>query len=122
MALSAVIGIVGIALAWLFYLRSPTLPKRVTAVVEPLYQASLNKFYLDEVFWTLLVLPLRLLAWLSDWVDRVIIDPLVDALALVPRRLSVATLWAHNGRIATYALLMWVGLLLCVLFAKGILP
>jgi NADH-quinone oxidoreductase subunit L len=122
MAQSAAIAVVGVGLAWLFYLRSPGLPARVAAAMEPLYQASLNKFYLDDIFWTLLVLPLRALAWVSDWVDRAIIDPLVDALAMIPRRLSAAPLWMHNGRVTTYALVMWAGLLLCVLFAKGLLP
>jgi NADH-quinone oxidoreductase subunit L len=122
MVLSAVIAVLGIGLAWIFYVRSPGLPKRVSTAMEPIYKSSLHKFYLDEIFWTLVVLPLRALAWLSDWVDRAIIDPLVDAVARVPRRVSAAALWMHNGRIATYALLMWMGLLLCVLFAKGILP
>ena len=117
MLLSAMIAVAGIGLAWLFYVRAPALPGRIAGAIWPLYQASLNKFYLDEIFGTLLVLPLRVLAWLSDWLDRTLIDPLVDALAMIPRRLSAIPLWLHNGRVPRYALVMWAGLLLCLFFA-----
>ena len=44
----------------------------------PLYDASLNKFYFDEIFSAIIVAPLRALAWLSNWFDRGVIDPIVD--------------------------------------------
>jgi NADH-quinone oxidoreductase subunit L len=87
-----------------------------------LYKASLNKFYFDEIFVAILIAPLRALAWLSDWIDRNIIDPTVDGLAMIPHALSIIPLWFHSGRLPSYALVMWSGLLVCVLFAMRLLP
>jgi NADH-quinone oxidoreductase subunit L len=122
MILSGVIAAAGIALAWLMYVRSPALANRAAAALGPLYRASLNKLYFDEIYLAILVMPLRMLAWLADWFDRWIIDPLVDAVGLLPRLLSAVPRVFHNGLIPSYALVMWIGALVCMLFALRILP
>jgi NADH-quinone oxidoreductase subunit L len=117
MILSGAVAVLGVAAAWFLYVRSPALPSRIAAATGPLYQASLNKLYFDEVFWALLVAPLRLLAWLSSWFDRRVIDPLVDIIGLVPRFVSGLPRVFHHGLVPTYALVMWIGVLVCTLFA-----
>ncbi len=121
-ALSVAVVLTGIALAWWMYIRQPELPSRVAMAFGPLYNLSLNKFYLDEIYTAVIVAPLRGLAALSNWTDQNIIDPIVDGLALVPRALSGVPLWMHNGLVPSYALIMWLGLLACVLFAMRLLP
>jgi NADH-quinone oxidoreductase subunit L len=120
MALSGVIALAGIVLAWQFYVRSPALPGRIAASLGPLYKASLNKLYFDEIYSAMFVTPLTTLAWLSDWFDRRVIDPLVDIVGLVPRLVSSVPRVLHNGLVSGYALLMWTGVLLCMLFALRI--
>jgi NADH-quinone oxidoreductase subunit L len=120
--LSVAVVAAGIGLAWLMYISKPELPSRVASAFGPLYNLSLNKFYFDEIYTALIVAPLRGLAGLSNWVDQNIIDPIVDGLALVPRVLSGVPLWMHNGLVPSYALIMWLGLLACVLFALRMLP
>ena len=101
-------------------MRSPELPGRIAAALGPLYRASLNKFYFDEIYSALFVTPLTTLAWLSDWFDRRVIDPLVDVVGLVPRLVSSVPRVLHNGLVPSYALVMWTALLLCMLFALRI--
>jgi NADH-quinone oxidoreductase subunit L len=120
MVLSIAAVLIGIALAWLMYVRSPALPAKVAAAFGPLYHASLNKFYFDEIFWAILVAPLRGLAWFASWFDRGVIDSIVDGLAMVPRMFSWILMWFQSGRLPSYALMMWFGLLVCVLFAMGL--
>jgi NADH-quinone oxidoreductase subunit L len=120
MALSAGIALSGAALAWLFYVHSPQLPGQMAAALGPLYRLSLNKFYLDELFRALLVTPLKTLAMVFYWFDRVIIDPTVDLVGRIPQGLSVFPRTVHNGLVPSYALVMWTGLVLCVLFALGV--
>jgi NADH-quinone oxidoreductase subunit L len=122
MALSAEVGAAGIALAWLLYVWSPQLPARIAAAMGPLYKASLNRFYFDEMYGAVLVTPLKSLAWLSDWFDRWIIDPLVDIVGMIPRLLSSVPRIFHNGLVPSYALVMWIGALVCLLFALRLLP
>jgi NADH-quinone oxidoreductase subunit L len=120
--LSVAVVLAGIALAWLMYISKPELPSRVASEFGPLYNLSLNKFYFDEIYTALIVAPLRGMAGLSNWIDQNIIDPIVDGFALVPRALSGVPLWMHNGLVPSYALIMWLGLLACVLFAMRIFP
>ena len=68
--LSSAVAVLGVAAAWVLYVRSPMLPARLATALGPLYRASLNKLYFDEIYAAMLVTPLRILAWLSDWFDR----------------------------------------------------
>jgi NADH-quinone oxidoreductase subunit L len=122
MILSGAAAVIGIAAAWVLYVRSPALPSRIAAAFGPLYKASLNKLYFDEIYWALVVSPLRLLAWFSSWFDRRVIDPLVDIIGLVPRFLSGVPRVFHHGLAPTYALVMWIGVVVCTLFALRVLP
>jgi NADH-quinone oxidoreductase subunit L len=120
--LSVAVVVAGIGLAWWMYVREPDLPGRVATVFAPLYKLSLNKFYIDEIYTAMIVAPLRGLAWFSAWFDRTIIDPLVDGIAMVPRLLSWIPLWIHNGLVPSYALIMWLGVLIYLLFAMRLVP
>ena len=122
MMLSGVVALAGIGVAWLMYVRSPALPGRIAAALGPLYRASLNKFYFDEIYAAVLVTPLATLAWLSDWFDRHVIDPLVDIVGMIPRLASSVPRVFHNGLVPSYALVMWLGAVVCMLFALRILP
>jgi NADH-quinone oxidoreductase subunit L len=122
MILSGAAALIGVVAAWALYVRSPALPSRISAAIGPLYKASLNKLYFDEIFWALFVGPLRLLAWVAAWFDRRVIDPLVDVVGLVPRFLSGVPRVFHHGLVPTYALVMWIGVVVCAVFALRWLP
>jgi NADH-quinone oxidoreductase subunit L len=122
MMLSGAVALAGFVLAWFLYVKEPYLPGRIAVALGPLYRASLNKLYFDEIYSALFVSPLQTLAWLSDWFDRRVIDPLVDMVGLVPRLVSSIPTVFHNGLVPAYALLMWTGVLLCMLFALQYVP
>jgi NADH-quinone oxidoreductase subunit L len=109
MIMSSVLGIVGIALAWLFYVKVPAIPERLASALDPLYTLSLNKFYLDEIFTWLLVAPIRGVAWFSSWFDLAIVDKIVDGVGRVPIALSRVPMQVHNGLVSTYSLVMLGG-------------
>jgi NADH-quinone oxidoreductase subunit L len=120
MIVSSTLGVVGIALAWLFYVRSPSIPESLVRTLDPLYTLSLNKFYLDEILIWLLVAPFRALAWLSSWFDRAVVDRIVDGVGMVPVVLSRVPVFVHNGLVSTYALVMLGGVVACVLLVLKI--
>jgi NADH-quinone oxidoreductase subunit L len=121
MLLSAVLAAAGIALAWWFYVQSPEIPAKLADGLRPLYALSLNKFYLDEIYIWIVVAPARGLAWLAYAIDRTIIDPLVDAIGMVPTVLSRIPVSLQNGLVSSYALVMLSGVIVCVLVALGLL-
>ena len=47
----------GFVLAWLFYIRDTSLPKKLAAQHEPLYKFLLNKWYFDELYDLIFVRP-----------------------------------------------------------------
>src|SRR5690606_30592330 len=69
--------VIGFITAWLFYIRSPQIPKDLAARHRGLYQFLLNKWYFDELYDFLFVRSAR---WLGrvfwKWGDGRIIDGL----------------------------------------------
>jgi NADH-quinone oxidoreductase subunit L len=119
MITSTLVVLAGIALAWKIYggEKRPAVPQ--SGWLQSLYELSLNKFYLDELFYALLVAPLRWLAYGCVWFDNNVIDRTVDLVGSVPRLLSAAPRRLHEGVVPSYALMMWVGLLACLLAATA---
>jgi len=103
----------GIGLAWLMYLGSPGVKRRLTGWMEGagLYQLSAGKFFFDRVYEVLVVWPLEGVAQLAAWFDRVVIDGLVDLVGSVPRAVGALLRPTQSGLIPIYALAMIVGLL-----------
>ena len=91
-----------------------------TGWLQPLYELSLNKFYLDELYYAVLVAPLRWLSHAAVWFDNNVIDRTVDLVGAMPRWISAAPRYLQEGVVPSYALMMWAGLLLCLLAVIGL--
>ncbi|HEX6962272.1 MAG TPA: proton-conducting transporter membrane subunit, partial [Lacipirellula sp.] len=122
MITSGLIALAGIALAWFMYLRSPQTPALVAHSVNRflLYDLSARKFFLDELYAAVIVLPLRAFARLCYLIDVFVIDRIVDTVGALPRIVSAAPRMIHTGLVSNYALMMWVGLLACLTYMIGL--
>jgi NADH-quinone oxidoreductase subunit L len=107
---SSLVALAGIGVAWWMYVRQPGIAGRLAASFPGLYQLSLNKFYLDELFTVFLVKPLEGLAQLSRVFDLHLIDGLVDLIGQLPRWLGQVFRPVQNGLVQFYALAMVLGL------------
>jgi NADH-quinone oxidoreductase subunit L len=83
----AVAGL-GIGLALLFYVKRPELPGVWAERLAPLYRASLNKFWVDELYGALVTRRTMGAARLAYGIDSKILDGAVNGAASVVRRLS----------------------------------
>jgi NADH-quinone oxidoreductase subunit L len=110
MALSTVVALSGIAAAWWIYLRQPGLAGRIARHIEGLYQLSLNKFYLDELYDFFIVQPLAGFARFCRIIDLYLVDSLVDLVGHVPRFVGILFRPMQNGLVQFYALAMVLGL------------
>ncbi len=115
MTSSSLVALAGMWLAWRVYGRGKRPAAPPTGWLQPLYQLSLNKFYLDELYYATIVAPLRWLSLAAAWFDDNVIDRTVDLVGAVPRWISAAPRYLHEGVVPSYALMMWSGLLLCLL-------
>jgi NADH-quinone oxidoreductase subunit L len=120
--IGTLVGVGGIGLAYVMYAGTSRWPQRLRDRLRPLYEASLHKFYIDEIYQAVVVGPLRALTVISDFVDTYIVDRLVTGIALAPRAFARARLALYqNGLIQFYAAAsaMSVAVLLLVLLLLG---
>ena len=103
-------GVVGIALGYWMYGRPSSIPDLLSSRLKPLYRASLNKFYVDEIYEWFVVAPTLIAAKVSEFIDIYFIDGLVRVTAWIPRvfgRDVLAPL--QNGLIQFYAGITAIG-------------
>jgi NADH-quinone oxidoreductase subunit L len=110
MSLSTVIALAGIGVAWLMYVRQPDLPARLAQSMQGLYQLSLNKFYIDELYDSLILAPLAGFTTFLRIFDLYVLDSLVDLVGYLFRWLGYRFRPVQNGLVQFYALAMVLGL------------
>jgi NADH-quinone oxidoreductase subunit L len=107
---STVIALAGVGLAWFMYVFQPGFAARVVSALAGLYQLSLNKFYLDELYDFFVVRPMALLAAFARVFDLYVVDGLVDLIGQVPRFVGLVVRPIQNGLAQFYALAMALGM------------
>ncbi len=114
--LPLVMGIGGIALAYLMYIAQPSLPGKLARQLKPLYEFSYRKWYFDELYDRIFVKPAFVLGygfWKSG--DGAVIDGVgPDGVATLTRRLSRRASWLQTGYVYHYAFAMLVGVVVLV--------
>jgi NADH-quinone oxidoreductase subunit L len=110
MGFSLAVALGGIAVAWWMYVRQPGLPGELARGMQNLYQVSLNKFYIDELYNLFIVRPLHGFTIFARVFDQYVVDGLVDLLAQIPRLLGILFRPIQNGLVQFYALAMVLGL------------
>jgi len=110
--LPVVIALVGIGIAYAFYMALPALPGRVAAAAPGLHRLLLNKWYFDEAYDFLFVRPafaLGRILWKQG--DVGIIDRLgPDGVSWVARQVARRTAQLQSGYVYHYAFAMIIGL------------
>jgi len=132
---------IGIGLGYLFYLKDTRLPDIWAQRLRPLYQASYNKYWVDEFYgWAItrrtmdaaravyafdskvvdgavngLAALARLSSRITGGIDKYVVDGLVNTIAaFIVRLMSPLFRAAQTGFTQNYALVMVLGLMLAV--------
>jgi NADH-quinone oxidoreductase subunit L len=109
-------GLLGIFLASLLYAWPSPVPGRFASRFRPLFEASLHKFYVDELYDWIAVRVTWALARVSDFVDVYGVDQLVLAIARVPRKIGKNLLAGYqNGLLQFYAAVSALGVAVLLL-------
>jgi NADH-quinone oxidoreductase subunit L len=112
MALSVAVALLGIGLAWAFYVKNPELPRMLGAQASGLYRTLLHKWYVDEAYDFLFVSPLVAFSrflW-RVW-DNWIIDGLVNLTGAVVSGTGAFLRIFQTGYVGTYAFWLVFGVL-----------
>jgi NADH-quinone oxidoreductase subunit L len=112
-AVPTVVGLAGIATAYLMYMVNPLLPHRLATAFPAIYQFLLNKWYFDELYDRMIVQPLLRLArtfWQIG--DVTLIDGVPNGLAELAVDGSRQAVKIQTGNVAAYAFSMLIGVVL----------
>jgi NAD(P)H-quinone oxidoreductase subunit 5 len=105
------IALIGITLASLMYLSRKIDPSAIAEKIKPLYNFSLNKWYLDDINDALFVQGSRRLARQVMEVDFKVVDGMVNLTGFVTLVSGEALKYFENGRAQFYALIVFVAVL-----------
>jgi NAD(P)H-quinone oxidoreductase subunit 5 len=113
------IGLIGITLAVMMYRTGAIDPKAIASKIQPLYQLSKNKWYLDEINDVLFVQGSRKLAKQVLEIDVRIVDGIVNLAGFVTLVTGEGLKYLENGRAQFYALIVF-GAVLGLVLLSGI--
>jgi NADH-quinone oxidoreductase subunit L len=115
---SVLIGLLGIAIAFIMYKKENSLPDRVAGALSFGYRWAYNKFYIDEFY--MFVTKKIIFRYISApiaWFDRHIVDGTMNAIAEVTQIFSYRIREFQSGQLQKYGYVFVTGVvLLAVLF------
>jgi NADH-quinone oxidoreductase subunit L len=111
-------GLLGLFLAWLFYIRSPEMPGLMAAKFHGLYHALADKYWVDELYSWIFVKPLIAISGIVFWrgIDQGVIDATLDGSADTARDVSDNLRHMQSGNLRSYAGWVAVGAMVVIIY------
>ncbi|MEO6670350.1 MAG: NADH-quinone oxidoreductase subunit L [Ferruginibacter sp.] len=112
------LGLAGIFTAMAFYKKKNDKPDRIASSLNAFYRLSYHKFYIDELylFITKKIL-FNLIGRPIAWIDKNIVDGLMNAIGNSTRRISEVIKGFQSGKVQQYSMYFLIGAIgLVVLF------
>ena len=119
MAISSIVGIAGIALAWVKYRDWTPLAQPRSAI----HKLAAEKFYVDEIYNAVFVQPIKNASQFVLWrgVDVSIIDGIVNGVAFVVRTVGGSLRRFQTGVVQSYIVSMVIGIIIFLAYYLFIL-
>jgi NADH-quinone oxidoreductase subunit L len=120
-AISLVVALAGIFVGWLIYGRNPQKKAEQTdplaGALGPVFVGMNHKWYVDELYQAVIIRPYqRLSDFLAHPVDQTLIDGVVNGMGVMVRDASRWLRRWQNGYIRSYALTIFIGVLLALTY------
>ncbi|MBM3441088.1 MAG: NADH-quinone oxidoreductase subunit L [Bacteroidetes bacterium] len=107
------LGLAGIGLAALLYRKPSPLPGQIASRLGAVYETVYDRFYVDELYqFVTKQVVFRCIGAPAAWVDRHVVNGLVDFTGNTALKLSETVKGLQSGRVQQYALVFLCGLLL----------
>jgi NADH-quinone oxidoreductase subunit L len=124
---SVLVALFGLYIAYLFYYRKPRTAAALAARLPALYRLIENKFYVDEIYSTLIVEPLLMFSrfFLGGLIDGGVVNGSGAAAGATTRGFSSLVRRIQSGNIRSYAGWLAIGaaaVLLVMIFGRSIWP
>jgi NADH-quinone oxidoreductase subunit L len=117
-----IIALLGLLLAWWFYIKSPETPRKLAQSLRGPYTLVLHKYYVDELYNAAIVQPLLWISTNVFWhvVDEGLIDGTVNGVARVARESGAELREIQSGNARTYASWVVIGAVGVTLLMLGL--
>jgi NADH-quinone oxidoreductase subunit L len=110
------IAIIGILIAYILYFKQSDSPQRISAALGGLYKTVYRKFYIDEMYLFITKkIVFNLIGRPSAWIDKNIVDGTMNGVAWTTGRISVMIKGIQSGRVQSYALYFFGGIVILVI-------
>ncbi|MGH2448147.1 MAG: NADH-quinone oxidoreductase subunit L, partial [Chloroflexota bacterium] len=117
MIATLLLTLAGFLVAWAIYFRGQPAARRITSLAPAVYELFLHKYYVDELYDTIIVRPIKLAGRLIDtFVERILLDGTVNLVALVTRVGSARLRQVQSGYVRNYALYILGGAVIVVAY------
>jgi NADH-quinone oxidoreductase subunit L len=117
LGIGAALSVLGIFIAYFFYVAQPATPAILIQRLRPLYTLFVNKWYFDELIDLLVVRPaLAIGRFANRVVERIVVDGLVSGTEGTVRAAGGVVRAVQNGFVRSYALMLLVGVAGLVLY------
>lgn len=137
-AIATLVGLSGIGLAYLMYVKRAIDPAKVAASVKRLYTTLYNKYYFDEAYDVLFIRPYYVVCdgwfwfdrtivdgavngagalgilWsrLNTWFDTYVVDGSVNGIGIVTRGFGLTIRHLQTGRVQNYAFIVFAAMVI----------
>lgn len=111
--LPVLVGVMGIAVAFLLYQKQNDRAQKIAAALGGLYRAAYHKFYIDEIYLFITKkIVFNLVGRPAAWFDRNVVDGTMNGIAWTTGKISVAIKGIQSGRVQSYAIYFFGGVVL----------
>ncbi|MBE1447303.1 NADH-quinone oxidoreductase subunit L [Paenibacillus sp. OAS669] len=119
MTLSTVVGVLGIGLGYLVYVKKMISSDAVSSRAPWLYRLLNRKYYIDEIYEQVIVRPLKGLGLVLHLFDEYVVDGIVKLASYSVVGIGRIGSRLQNGQVQTYGLATLLGLLILILAIAG---
>ena len=113
-ALSTVVALAGIGLAYLMYITRSVSPESMGNALRPVHTLLSRKYYMDELYETVFVKRIfyGVICYALDWVDKSVVDKIANFCGWLGANTGTAIRQAQTGQLQAYGMGISVGILI----------
>jgi len=110
------IALVGILIAYSLYFKQSDRPQKLAASLGGLYETAHRKFYIDEIYlFVTKKIIFNIVGRPAAWIDKNIVDGTMNGIAWTTGRISVLVKGVQSGKVQSYALYFFGGIVVLVI-------
>lgn len=110
------IALIGILIAYSLYFRQSDRPQKLAASLGGLYKTAHRKFYIDEIYlFVTKKIIFNIVGRPAAWIDKNIVDGTMNGIAWTTGRISVLVKGVQSGKVQSYALYFFGGIVVLVI-------